>query len=100
MVGISYEGMAQFFTAAFAPAGLACIVPQYPGLPQCYVDGGLAISGFARTWEALHKGISEDEPSAPVDGPDGHSSAPTPRPNATPAATTGSRPSRAWTRAT
>ena len=71
MVGISYEGMAQFFTAAFAPAGLACIVPQYPGLPQCYVDGGLAISGFARTWEALHKGISEDEPSAPVDGPDG-----------------------------
>ena len=70
MVGISYEGMAQFFTAAFAPAGLACIVPQYPGLPQCYVDGGLAISGFARTWEALHKGISEDEPSAPVDGPD------------------------------
>ena len=71
MVGISYEGMAQFFTAAFAPSGLACIVPQYPGLPQCYVDGGLAISGFARTWEALHKGISEDEPSAPVDGPDG-----------------------------
>ncbi len=70
MVGISYEGMAQFFTAAFAPRGLACIVPQYPGLPQCYVDGGLAISGFARTWEALHKGISEDEPSAPVDGPD------------------------------
>ena len=100
MVGISYEGMAQFFTAAFAPAGLACIVPQYPGLPQCYVDGGLAISGFARTWEALHKGISEDEPSAPVDGPTPNSSAPTPRPNATPAATTGSRPSPAWTRAT
>lgn len=71
MVGISYEGMMQFFTAAFRPAGLKCIAPQYPGLPQCYVDGGLAISSFARVWERLHKGMSEHEPSAPVDGPDG-----------------------------
>ena len=43
MVGISYEGMMQFFTAAHRPEGLKCIAPQYPGLPQCYVDGGLAI---------------------------------------------------------
>ena len=71
MVGISYEGMMQFFTAAFRPEGLKCIAPQYPGLPQCYVDGGLAISSFARVWERLHKGMSEHEPSAPVDGPDG-----------------------------
>ena len=71
MVGISYEGMMQFFTAAHRPEGLKCIAPQYPGLPQCYVDGGLAISSFARVWESLHKGMSENEPSAPVDGPDG-----------------------------
>ena len=71
MVGISYEGMMQFFTAAHRPEGLKCIAPQYPGLPQCYVDGGLAISSFARVWERLHKGMSEQEPSAPVDGPDG-----------------------------
>ena len=71
MVGISYEGMLQFFTAAHQPDGLKCIAPQYPGLPQCYVDGGLAISSFARVWESLHKGISENEPAAPVDGPDG-----------------------------
>ena len=71
MVGISYEGMMQFFTAAHQPEGLKCIAPQYPGLPQCYVDGGLAISSFARVWERLHKGISENEPAAPVDGPDG-----------------------------
>ena len=71
MVGISYEGMLQFFTAAQRPAGLKCIAPQYPGLPHCYVDGGLAITSFARVWERLHKGISENEPSAPVDGPDG-----------------------------
>lgn len=71
MVGISYEGMMQFFTAAFRPEGLKCIAPQYPGLSQCYVDGGLAISSFARVWERLHKGMSEHEPSAPVDGPDG-----------------------------
>ena len=71
MVGISYEGMLQFFTAAFRPEGLKCIAPQYPGLPQCYVDGGLAIHSFARVWERLHKGMSEHEPSAPVDGPDG-----------------------------
>lgn len=71
MVGISYEGMMQFFTAAFRPEGLKCIAPQYPGLPQCYVDGGLAIASFARVWERLHKGISEHEPAAPVDGPDG-----------------------------
>ena len=71
MVGISYEGMMQFFTAVQRPAGLKCIAPQYPGLPHCYVDGGLAISSFARVWERLHKGISEHEPSAPVDGPDG-----------------------------
>ena len=71
MVGISYEGMMQFFTAAHQPQGLKCIAPQYPGLPQCYVDGGLAISSFARVWERLHKGISENEPAAPVDGPDG-----------------------------
>ncbi len=71
MVGISYEGMMQFFTAGHRPKGLSCIAPQYPGLPQCYVDGGLAISSFARVWERLHKNISENEPSAPVDGPDG-----------------------------
>ena len=71
MVGISYEGMMQFFTAAHRPAGLKCIAPQYPGLPHCYVDGGLAISSFARVWEQLHKGLSEHEPSAPVDGVDG-----------------------------
>ncbi len=71
MVGISYEGMMQFFTAAHQPSGLKCIAPQYPGLPQCYVDGGLAISSFARVWERLHKGMSENEPAAPVDGPDG-----------------------------
>ena len=71
MVGISYEGMVQFHTVAFAPPALACIAPQYPGLPQCYMDGGLAISSFARTWESLHKGMAELEPSAPVDGPDG-----------------------------
>ena len=71
MVGISYEGMMQFFTAAHRPEGLKCIAPQYPGLPQCYVDGGLAISSFARVWECLHKGISENEPAAPVDGSDG-----------------------------
>ncbi|MYA08635.1 MAG: CocE/NonD family hydrolase [Holophagales bacterium] len=71
MVGISYEGMVQCYTAAFAPKSLACIAPQYPGLPQCYVDGGLAISSFARTWESLHKGMAELEPAAPVDGPDG-----------------------------
>ena len=71
MVGISYEGMLQFFTAAHRPEGLTCIAPQYPGLPQCYMDGGLAISSFARTWERLHKGMSENEPSAPVEGPDG-----------------------------
>ena len=70
MVGISYEGMMQFFTAAQQPAGLKCIAPQYPGLPHCYVDGGLAISSFARVWEQLHKGISENEPAAPVEGPD------------------------------
>ncbi len=68
MVGISYEGMMQFFTAAHRPEGLTCIAPQYPGLPHCYVDGGLAISSFARVWERLHKGISENEPAAPVDG--------------------------------
>ena len=73
MVGISYEGMMQFFTAAHQPAGLKCIAPQYPGLPHCYVDGGLAISSFARVWERLHKGMSENEPAAPVDGPDGES---------------------------
>lgn len=72
MVGISYEGMMQFFTAAHRPAGLSCIAPQYPGLPHCYVDGGLAISSFARVWESLHKGMSENEPAAPVDGPDGN----------------------------
>ena len=71
MVGISYEGMMQFFTAANRPKGLKCIAPQYPGLPHCYVDGGLAISSFARVWERLHKGISENEPAAPVDGADG-----------------------------
>ncbi len=71
MVGISYEGMMQFFTAAHRPEGLKCIAPQYPGLPQCYVDGGLAISSFARVWEGLHKGMSENEPAAPVDGTDG-----------------------------
>ena len=71
MVGISYEGMIQFYTAAFAPEGLVCIAPQYPGLPQCYVDGGLAISSFARVWEELHKGLAEHEPAAPVDGDDG-----------------------------
>ena len=71
MVGISYEGMMQFFTAGHQPKGLTCIAPQYPGLPQCYVDGGLAISSFARVWERLHKGMSENEPAAPVDGPDG-----------------------------
>ena len=71
MVGISYEGMMQFFTAGHRPKGLSCIAPQYPGLPQCYVDGGLAISSFARVWERLHKNISENEPSAPVDGSDG-----------------------------
>lgn len=71
MVGISYEGMMQFFTAVHKPEGLKCIAPQYPGLPQCYVDGGLAISSFARVWERLHKGMSENEPAAPVDGPDG-----------------------------
>lgn len=71
MVGISYEGMLQFFTAGHQPEGLKCIAPQYPGLPHCYVDGGLAISSFARVWQRLHKGISEHEPSAPVDGPDG-----------------------------
>ncbi|MDE2893199.1 MAG: CocE/NonD family hydrolase [Chloroflexota bacterium] len=71
MVGISYEGMMQFFTAAHRPAGLSCIAPQYPGLPHCYVDGGLAISSFARVWESLHKGMSENEPAAPVDGPNG-----------------------------
>ena len=70
MVGISYEGMMQFFTAAQQPEGLKCIAPQYPGLPHCYVDGGLAISSFARVWEQLHKGISENEPAAPVEGPD------------------------------
>ena len=71
MVGISYEGMVQFYTAAFRPEALTCIAPQYPGLPQCYVDGGLAIKSFARTWESLHKGMAELEPAAPVDGPDG-----------------------------
>lgn len=71
MVGISYEGMMQFFTAVHRPKGLACIAPQYPGLPHCYVDGGLAISSFARVWERLHRGISENEPAAPVDGSDG-----------------------------
>lgn len=71
MVGISYEGMMQFFTAVHQPDGLKCIAPQYPGLPHCYVDGGLAISSFARVWERLHKGMSENEPAAPVDGPDG-----------------------------
>lgn len=71
MVGISYEGMMQFFTAVHRPEGLKCIAPQYPGLPHCYVDGGLAISSFARVWERLHKGMSENEPAAPVDGPDG-----------------------------
>ena len=70
MVGISYEGMMQFFTAAQQPAGLKCIAPRYPGLPHCYVDGGLAISSFARVWEQLHKGISENEPAAPVEGSD------------------------------
>ena len=73
MVGISYEGMMQFFTAAHQPEGLKCIAPQYPGLPHCYVDGGLAISSFARVWERLHKGMSENEPAAPVDGADGES---------------------------
>ena len=71
MVGISYEGMMQFFTAAHRPEGLKCIAPQYPGLPHCYVDGGLAISSFARVWERLHKGMSEHEPAAPVDDADG-----------------------------
>ena len=71
MVGISFEGMVQFHTAAFAPPALACIAPQYPGLPQCMFDGGLAIASFVRTWERAHKGLSENEPSAPVDGPDG-----------------------------
>ena len=71
MVGISFEGLVQFHTAAFAPPALACIAPQYPGLPQCGFDGGLAIASFVRTWEMLHKGLSENEPSAPVDGPDG-----------------------------
>ena len=71
MLGISYEGMVQLFTAPFAPKALTCIAPQYPGLPQCYLDGGLAISSFAHTWESLHKGMAEHEPSAPVDGPDG-----------------------------
>lgn len=71
MVGISYEGMMQFFTAVHRPEGLKCIAPQYPGLPHCYVDGGLAISSFARVWERLHKGMSENEPAAPVDGADG-----------------------------
>jgi hypothetical protein len=71
MLGISYEGMVQLHTAAFAPPALACIAPQYPGLPQCYMDGGLAISSFARTWEMLHRGMAELEPAAPVDGPDG-----------------------------
>ena len=71
MVGISFEGMVQFHTAAFAPPALACIAPQYPGLPQCMFDGGLAIASFVRTWERAHKGLSENEPSAPVDGSDG-----------------------------
>ena len=71
MMGISFEGLVQFHAAVFAPPALACIAPQYPGLPQCYMDGGIAISSFARTWESLHKGISELEPAAPVDGPEG-----------------------------
>ena len=71
MVGISYEGMIQCFTSAFAPRGLACVAPQYPGLPQCYVDGGVAIASFARTWQALHQGLAEEEPSAPVEGAEG-----------------------------
>jgi len=71
MAGISFEGIVQFFAAAFAPSALACIAPQYPGLTQCVMDGGLPISSFSRDWEALHKGISELEPAAPVDGPDG-----------------------------
>ncbi len=71
MVGISYEGMVQLHTAVFRPAALRCIAPQYPGLPQCYMDGGLPIVSFARTWQAVHQGMSENEPAAPVDGPDG-----------------------------
>ena len=71
MVGISYEGMVQLSAACFAPPGLACIAPQYPGHHSCIMDGGLAIRSFARTWETLHQSMSAEEPAAPVDGPEG-----------------------------
>ncbi|MDP6345989.1 MAG: CocE/NonD family hydrolase [Alphaproteobacteria bacterium] len=71
MIGISYEGMVQLATACFAPAGLACIAPQYPGHHSCIMDGGLAMTSFARTWETLHRAMSAHEPALPVDGADG-----------------------------
>ncbi len=73
MIGISYEGMVQLTTACFAPSGLRCIAPQYPGHHSCIMDGGVAIASFARTWETLHRSMSEGEPAAPVDGPEGES---------------------------
>lgn len=71
MAGISYEGMVQLTAACFAPAGLACIAPQYPGHHSCVMDGGVAMASFARTWETLHRSMSENEPAMPVGGPNG-----------------------------
>jgi len=71
MVGISYEGMVQLAAACFAPPGLVCIAPQYPGHYSCLMDGGVALTSFVRTWETMHRGQSANEPAMPVDGPDG-----------------------------
>ena len=72
MIGGSWEGVIQLATAVFQPRHLACIVPQIPpSMLNAIVDGGLAMSGFARDWSEMRKGQDGTDVAAPVDGPDG-----------------------------
>ena len=72
MIGGSWEGVIQLATAVFQPRHLACIVPQIPpSIMNAIVDGGLAMTGFARDWSEMRKGQDGADGAAPVDGPDG-----------------------------
>ena len=72
MIGGSWEGVIQLATAVFQPRHLACIVPQIPpSIMNAIVDGGLAMTGFARDWSEMRKGQDGADVAAPVDGPDG-----------------------------
>lgn len=68
MVGSSYEGLTQWWTAKGRPAGLACIVPMAVGAakpgPRWSMDSGIPIQYWS-WWTYLVLGRTQQHPSAP-----------------------------------